>query len=118
MEPRPIKTHLTSVLIDVEGMKCGGCVQTVEKILNAQQGVMHASVNLVERTALLELTNKKDDIPQILEALANRGFPASEKSTPHGFEQSSSEDLNASKKFWKQWRQLMVALCLLFLQHS
>ena len=43
------------VLLDVEGMKCGGCVNTVEKTLLNQVNVKTASVNLVERTAYIEL---------------------------------------------------------------
>ena len=41
-------------LLEVEGMKCGGCVQAVEQRLRQQSGVRAASVNLLTRTALAE----------------------------------------------------------------
>ena len=44
-----------ALLLDIEGMKCGGCVSAVEKRLLAQPGVLEASVNLLSRTAWVEL---------------------------------------------------------------
>ncbi|GIL67851.1 hypothetical protein Vafri_21137 [Volvox africanus] len=43
------------VLLDVGGMKCGGCVGHVKKILEAQPGVTSASVNLTTETALVRV---------------------------------------------------------------
>ncbi|KXZ56166.1 hypothetical protein GPECTOR_1g142 [Gonium pectorale] len=37
------------------GMKCGGCVGHVKKILEAQPGVTAASVNLATETALVRV---------------------------------------------------------------
>ncbi|PNW77162.1 hypothetical protein CHLRE_10g424775v5 [Chlamydomonas reinhardtii] len=43
------------VLLDVGGMKCGGCVGHVKKILEEQPGVTSASVNLATETALVRV---------------------------------------------------------------
>jgi copper chaperone CopZ len=43
------------LLLEIEGMKCGGCVRAVEQRLLAQPGVHQASVNLLTRTAWVEL---------------------------------------------------------------
>lgn len=43
-----------SVLL-LPGMKCGGCVSHVKKILEAQAGVSSASVNLATETALVRV---------------------------------------------------------------
>ncbi|GFR41528.1 hypothetical protein Agub_g2224 [Astrephomene gubernaculifera] len=43
------------VLLDVGGMKCGGCVGHVKKILESQPGVTSASVNLATETALVRV---------------------------------------------------------------
>ena len=39
-------------------MKCGGCVSTVEKILNNSDGIENVSVNLLTESAYFEITNK------------------------------------------------------------
>ena len=68
------------VLLDVEGMKCGGCVRAVERTLQEQPGVQEASVNLVTRSAWLRLDRSAGDPQQslegALEALSSRGFAA------------------------------------------
>ncbi|WP_269622211.1 heavy metal translocating P-type ATPase [Prochlorococcus marinus] len=101
-----------SVLIDVEGMKCGGCVKTVEKTLLNHKNVQNASVNLVERTALIELENENTNIAEILLELGNRGFPAKTR-IKNAFQQRI--EINQKQELWKQWKQLMVALILLLL---
>ncbi len=95
-------------------MKCGGCVQTVEKTLNNLKSVANASVNLVERTAFVELKDNKNDLEEILTALANRGFPAKQR-TQFQIDASSQSELNQTISWWKQWRQLMISLSLLII---
>ena len=48
-------TEAVGVLLDVEGMKCGSCVRSVEQRLQQQPGVRQASVSLLTRTAWVEL---------------------------------------------------------------
>ena len=112
MNSPTIQPKYESVLIDVEGMKCGGCVRAVEKTLLDQENVENASVNLVQRTALIELKNEDENIERILTALTNRGFPAKQRSNTQPV---SNTELNSTKQLWKQWQQLMVALILLLL---
>ena len=112
MNSPTIQPKYESVLIDVEGMKCGGCVRAVEKTLLDQENVENASVNLVQRTALIELKNEDENIERILTALTNRGFPAKQRSNTQPV---SNAELNSTKQLWKQWQQLMIALILLLL---
>ena len=103
-----------TVVLDVEGMKCGGCVKAVERTLLAQPGVQRADVNLVTRSAWLDLASDEGDVGQVLLALADRGFPAEERS----LESSLNSRLTQSQEamgWWRRWRQLMVALILLVL---
>ena len=51
----PAAQPVAPLLLDVEGMKCGGCVRSVEQRLLAQPGVRQASVNLLNRTAWVGL---------------------------------------------------------------
>jgi len=104
----------SSYLIDIEGMKCGGCVSSVEKTLLAQDNVKNASVNLVSRTAWVDLNDPNQTIEPILAALTKRGFPASEKVDVF-LEEQSQADRNEIKEWWKQWRQLIISILLLVL---
>ena len=104
-----IKPEYESVLLDVEGMKCGGCLRAVEKTLLDQENVESASVNLVQRTALIEIKNKNENIENIVTALTDRGFPAKQRESNQPI---NTEESSSTKKFWKQ---LIIAFILLLL---
>ena len=114
MSTKQLITRDKSVLLDVEGMKCGGCVNSVEKILLGQPNIANASVNLVNRTAWIELEDSGKAIEPILTALANRGFHAKPRNALEAEEKSLSE-IEATKEWWNQWRQLLLAIFLLLL---
>ena len=67
---------LEPLLLEIEGMKCGGCVRAVEQRLLDQPGVRQASVNLLTRTAWVDLASAEADQGNLLEALAELGFRA------------------------------------------
>ena len=105
---------MQTVVLDVEGMKCGGCVSAVERTLLEQPGVKRADVNLVSRAAWLDLAESDGNVDEVLAALAARGFPARERSLE---DQPGLKGTTGSTglSWWRQWRQLMVALVLLLL---
>ncbi len=112
MSQRELLSGGKSVLLDVEGMKCGGCVRSVERTLQEHPGVEKASVNLVSRIAWLDLVDSDQPIESILSALEARGFSAKPREiNPFAKETSSYEAWTG--EWWMQWRQLMVALVLL-----
>ena len=102
------------LLLDIDGMKCGGCVRAVEQKLLAQPGVRQASVNLLSRTAWLELESpltEPDPLPALQEAVASLGFtarPRDQSAAP-----GSLRERRRQQGWWQQWRQLVVALVLL-----
>jgi len=102
-----------SHLLAVEGMKCGGCVRAVEQRLAQQPGVRHVSVNLLTRTAWLELANPSVDLTPLLASLESLGFSA------HSRDQDaplvSRRDLQKQQHWWRHWQQLLVALGLLLI---
>ena len=53
---------MQTVVLDVEGMKCGGCVSAVERTLLEQPGVQRADVNLVSRAAWLDLAESDGNV--------------------------------------------------------
>ncbi|QPN65042.1 cation-translocating P-type ATPase [Synechococcus sp. CBW1004] len=108
-------------------MKCGGCVRAVEQRLMQQPGVRQASVNLLTRTAWLELEpglgrlgepgarpDAEAAAPEwmaaLLASLAELGFqarPRQENATP-----LSRRERLRQRDWWQQWRTLFVALSL------
>jgi Cu2+-exporting ATPase len=111
-------------------MKCGGCVRAVEQRLMQQPGVRQASVNLITRTAWLELEPGfwPEEEPEggaaadaaapawvtsLLASLAELGFqarPRQENATP-----LSRRERLRQRNWWQQWRTLFVALSLVLI---
>ena len=46
---------MNSIQLNITGMKCGGCVNTVENILKNSDGVENVSVNLLTESAYFEM---------------------------------------------------------------
>ncbi len=116
-EPRPLEPLLLEplplepLLLEIDGMKCGGCVRAVEQRLLDQPGVRQASVNLLTRTAWVDLASAEADQGALLAALAGLGFQARLRSSDG--EWSSRRQRRQTQTWWQNWRQLVVALALL-----
>jgi Cu2+-exporting ATPase len=83
----------------------------VEQRLRQQSGVRAASVNLLTRTAWLELEPAElDPLPAVLESLAALGFPA--RPRQEGEEPPGLRERRRQRGWWQQWRQLVVAILL------
>ena len=65
---------MKSIQLNISGMKCGGCVQTVERILKDSEGTKNVSVNLLTESAYFDIKNNKLDIKEILDNLSNPGL--------------------------------------------
>jgi Cu2+-exporting ATPase len=104
-----------SLLLEGEGMKCGGCVRAVERRLLQQPGVREVSVNLLTRTAWLDLDPAAeagaDPLPDLQQALAELGFAA--RSREASLPLPALRERQRQRGWWQQWRQLIVALLLL-----
>jgi len=95
-------------------MKCGSCVQAVEKILKSHPSVNNASVNLVTKTAFLEIEEPNINLTDLIKTLTSKGFPSRERDY-----QTTSEKIELEKdenqNLWNKWRQLIIATLLLIL---
>lgn len=117
--PGSISLQGEPLLLDVEGMKCGGCVRVVEQRLLQTQGVRQASVNLLTRTAWVDLEPRVegpdgsavDPLPALLGSLEGLGFQA--RLRPQEPEPVSQRERRQAEQWWRHWRQLLVALLLL-----
>ncbi|MCY7332698.1 MAG: cation transporter, partial [Pseudanabaena sp. CAN_BIN31] len=75
---KPI-SQSNSLALAIAGMKCAGCVATVEKRLLACAEVKAASVNLLTERATVIYGGEslaEDFAPQLIEAIAKAGFAA------------------------------------------
>jgi P-type Cu2+ transporter len=64
---------LEEVLLTLEGLHCIACVNKVEKVLGAQEGVVEARVNLTKKQGRLSV-RKEFVLTEALDALAQAGF--------------------------------------------
>ncbi|MCH2562292.1 MAG: cation-translocating P-type ATPase [Prochlorococcus sp. ALOHA_A2.0_50] len=103
---------MESIQLSITGMKCGGCVSTVEKILNNSDGIENVSVNLLTESAYFEITQKHIEIEIVLKNLKENGFPS--KIYINDFSKKINKaELEKKKKWNNQWKKLTFALLLL-----
>ena len=69
---------MENIKLKINGMKCTGCSQRVERALKNTDGIKDASVNLETREA--KITYNKDEITynQICETITDTGFEVEE----------------------------------------
>ena len=103
---------MESIQLSITGMKCGGCVSTVEKILKNSDGIENVSVNLLTESAYFEITQKHIEIDKVLKNLKENGFPS--KIYINDFSKKINKaELEKKKKWNNQWKKLTFALLLL-----
>jgi Cu2+-exporting ATPase len=100
----------------VEGLKCGGCVRAVEQRLLQHPAVRDASVNLLTRTAWVDLNASEgagecDPVPELRASLAALGFEARRRD--EDAEALPGLERRRQRHWWEHWRQLVYALALL-----
>ncbi len=103
---------MESIQLSITGMKCGGCVSTVEKLLNDSDGIENVSVNLLTESAYFEINKTHTKIDSVLENLKKNGFPS--KIYINDFSKKiNKSELTRKKKWNNQWQKLTFALFLL-----
>ncbi len=60
--------------IDVLGMTCAACSARVEKALKKQDGVINASVNLIQQKASVEYDDEKVNIAELAKVIEKAGY--------------------------------------------
>ena len=61
-------------VLTISGMTCGGCVNSVTRVLKAVPGVQQVEVTLVPSQARLVIDETQVDIPVLKKAVAEAGF--------------------------------------------
>jgi P-type Cu2+ transporter len=67
---------IVTTALEVGGMRCAGCVQSVEKRLRQQTGVITAAVNLVTEMAMVEYQPSVIQPQDLAATLTQYGFPS------------------------------------------
>lgn len=74
-------SDVVTITLDVEGMKCAGCVKVVEKHLAQNPGVISARVNLVTEVAVVECEAGKVEPADLAQQLTAAGFKTQSRSS-------------------------------------
>ncbi len=80
MLTQSVDSSIETIALDVSGMKCAGCVKTVEQQLTQHPGVVSATVNLVTEMAVVACEPEVDPIA-LAYRLTEAGFPTQARST-------------------------------------
>eukprot|EP00890_Picochlorum_soloecismus_P005011 jgi/Picsp_1/5510/NSC_02869-R1_p-type atpase len=112
----PTLSKDTTVVLDVEKMKCGGCSAAVKRVLEQQDMVIQASVNLITGSAVINVKDgsTKEDIMQIIEAVNQKGFPTAVRRENAGndiLSGSKIEDEARNEKFALQFAWFLALTC-------
>ena len=63
-----------TITLDVVGMTCAACSSRVEKVLNKNEGVINATVNLLQQKATIEFDPEKVNIDEIIRTIEKAGY--------------------------------------------
>ncbi len=78
---KPQTVNSATTTLDVEGMKCAGCVGAVERKLTQNQGVISACVNLVTAVAVVKYQPEIVTPEDLAQLLSDKGFPSQARSS-------------------------------------
>ena len=73
----PLTNDVQTVMINIDGMTCNSCVQTIEKNISQLDGIQSISVSLAAKTAQVRYSPGKVTGEQVREAIEDMGFDAS-----------------------------------------
>ena len=89
---------ISPIVLDIQGMRCAGCVGAVETALRGVEGVAQAEVNFAERTARVFGTAP---VERLVQAVTHAGYQATEVID----EAQAEQDRNAAEEI--QYRKLL-----------
>jgi P-type Cu2+ transporter len=99
-----------SIILDVGGMKCAGCVRAVENQLTQCAGVVNATVNLVTEMAIVEC-DPDTDSQGLADRLTDAGFPSQVRSLDASPADAADSTTQDAPLYWN----LAIAAGLLLL---
>ncbi len=107
--PNPItitEAASNTIVLDIAGMKCAGCVGAVEKHLLAEMGVKSASVNLLTGVAAILVEPATTTADVLANKLTTKGFP----SQPRTLAQTENRSNQRQAKYAQESQQILWQL--------
>jgi P-type Cu+ transporter len=83
--------------LDVFGMTCAACSNRIEKVLNKQQGVKLATVNLTTESAAIEYNPGMIDVKDLIEKIQKLGYDAKPKAEAEEKQTYKEKELQSKK---------------------
>ncbi|WP_010096261.1 heavy metal translocating P-type ATPase [Ornithinibacillus scapharcae] len=83
--------------LDVFGMTCAACSTRIEKVLNKQEGVTNATVNLTTESAAIEYNPGIVDVDTLIEKIKNTGYDAKPKAEAKEKQSYKEKELRGKK---------------------
>jgi P-type Cu2+ transporter len=114
--PNPItiaESTSNTIVLDITGMKCAGCVGAVEKHLLAETGVKSASVNLLTGVAAIAVSQETVTATALANKLTTKGFPSQPRILASNENRSHQRQLKYAKESKQILWQLITAGVLL-----
>ena len=71
-----IDVDVLETVIDVEGMVCMSCVESIEGVIGNRVGVAAITVSLAGKTAAIKYYEGKETVDSLVEAISDMGFDA------------------------------------------
>jgi len=68
------EAQVTEVTLQIGGMHCDMCVASIEKAVNALDGIDSVKVTLSDSAAVVRFDNRKVDVQAIEKAIEKRGY--------------------------------------------
>lgn len=112
-----LETSVSTLILDVEGMRCAGCVQAVERRLRQQPGVISAAVNLMTKVATVTYHPETTTADVLAAQLTQIGFPSQPRSSATTSQATALAKLETQQQqaLRAQLSQLLLAVGLLAL---
>ncbi|MEP0911376.1 heavy metal translocating P-type ATPase [Leptolyngbya sp. GB1-A1] len=110
----PSESASETFTLDVSGMKCAGCVRTVENTLKSEAGVKNAIVNLVTEVAVVECAPGIDSAV-LAEKLTQAGFPSQSRQSDTAAPDGLTPAERQQQETRQQTRRALIAISLVVL---
>ncbi|WP_320170971.1 heavy metal translocating P-type ATPase [Maridesulfovibrio sp.] len=75
------KAQGSELTLPISGMTCSACSSRLERVLNAQDGIMLAGVSLASETATIKFDSSKTSLREIRKIISDVGFESGEVQT-------------------------------------
>lgn len=67
---------METITLKIDGMTCGGCVNSVTRVLNETAGVSNAQVDLASGTATVQFDAAQTNAAALIDVVEDAGFDA------------------------------------------